>query len=131
VKATSNSGGVFNRYGQLKGDNYSIYIDTSLGTAVMQYADASSAAHADSGDLTKPEVLRNDLPVGLRSTYVVFACILDRNGDLKDIRVLEPGAAETTSRLLVALHSWKFRPALRGNDPVEVNAFLGFGIDTR
>jgi hypothetical protein len=131
VKATSSSGGVFNRYGQLKGDNYSIYIDTSLGTAVMQYADATSAAHAYSGDLTKPEVLRDDLPSGLRPTYVVFACILDRSGNLKDIKVLEPGAAETTSKILAALHNWKFRPAYRGNEPVEVNAFLGFGIDTR
>ncbi len=131
VKATSSSGGVFNRYGQLKGDNYSIYIDTSLGTAVMQYADAASAAHPYSGDLTKPEVLRDDLPQGLRATYVVFACILDRSGNLKDLKVLEPGAAETTSKLLVALRNWKFRPAFRGNDPVEVNAFLGFGIDTR
>jgi len=131
VKATSNSGGVFNRYGQLKGDNYSIYIDTSLGTAAMQYADASSAAHAYSGDLTKPEPIRVDLPQGLRTTYVVFACILDRSGNLKDIKVLEPGAAETTSRILVALHSWKFLPASRGSEPVEVNAFLGFGIDTR
>jgi hypothetical protein len=61
----------------------------------------------------------------------VFACILDRSGDLKDLKVLEPGAAETTSKILAALHSWKFRPALRGNEPVEVNAFLGFGIDTR
>jgi hypothetical protein len=131
VKATSNSGGVFNRYGQMKGDNYSIYIDTSLGTAVMQFADASSAAHAYSGDLAKPEPIRVDLPQGLRTTYVVFACILDRSGNLKEIRVLEPGAAETTSRILGALHSWKFRPASRGNEPVEVNAFLGFGIDTR
>jgi hypothetical protein len=131
VKATSNSGGVFNRYGQLRGDNYSIYIDTSLGTAVMQYADATSAAHPYSGDLTKPEVMRDDLPAGLRSTYVVFACILDRSGNLKDVKVLEPGAAETTSKILVALHNWKFRPAYRGNEPVEVNAFLGFGIDTR
>jgi hypothetical protein len=131
VKATSNSGGVFNRYGQLKGDNYSIYIDTSLGTAVMQYADAASAARSYSGDLTKPEILRNDLPSGLRPTYVVFACILDRSGNLKDVKVLEPGAAETTSKILVALHSWKFRPAFRGNEPVEVTAFLGFGIDTR
>jgi hypothetical protein len=131
VKATSSSGGVFNRYGQLKGDNYSIYIETSLGTAVMQYADASSAAHPYSGDLTKPEPLRDDLPHGLRPTYVVFACILDRSGNLKDVKVLEPGAAETTSKILVALHSWKFRPAFRGNEPVEVNAFLGFGIDTR
>jgi hypothetical protein len=131
VKATSSSGGVFNRYGQLKGDNYSIYIETSLGTAVMQYADASSAAHPYSGDLTKPEPLRDDLPHGLRPTYVVFACILDRSGNLKDVKVLEPGAAETTSKILVALHNWKFRPAFRGNEPVEVNAFLGFGIDTR
>ena len=131
VKATSSSGGVFNRYGQLKGDNYSIYIETSLGTAVMQYADAASAAHPYSGDLTKPEPLRDDLPQGLRPTYVVFACILDGAGNLKDLKVLEPGAAETTSKILVALHSWKFRPAHRGNEPVEVNAFLGFGIDTR
>ena len=58
VKATSSSGGVFNRYGQLKGDNYSIYIETSLGTAVMQYADAASAAHPYSGDLTAPEPMR-------------------------------------------------------------------------
>ncbi len=131
VKATSSSGGVFNRYGQLKGDNYSIYIETSLGTAVMQYADASSAAHPYSGDLTKPEPIRDDLPRGLRPTYVVFACILDRSGNLKDVKVLEPGAAETTSKILVALHNWKFRPAFRENEPVEVNAFLGFGIDTR
>jgi hypothetical protein len=61
----------------------------------------------------------------------VFACILDGAGNLKNLKVLEPGAAETTSKILVALHSWKFRPAHRGNEPVEVNAFLGFGIDTR
>jgi len=47
------------------------------------------------------------------------------------VKVLEPGAAETTSKILAALHGWKFRPAFRGNEPVEVNAFLGFGIDTR
>jgi len=131
VKATSSSGGVFNRYGQLKGDNYSIYIDTSLGTAVMQYADATSAGRAYAGDLTKPEPIRDDLPPGLRPTYVVFACLLDRSGNLKDIKVLEPGAAETTSKILAALHNWKFRPAYRGDEPVEVNAFVGFGIDTR
>jgi len=131
VKATSSSGGVFNRYGQLKGDNYSIYIETSLGTAVMQYADAASVAHPYREDLTAPEPMRIDLPPGLRTTHVVFACILDRSGALKDLKVLEPGAAETTSKILVALHSWKFRPAFRGNEPVEVNAILGFGVDTR
>ena len=132
VVATSRSGGVFNYYGVLKGDRvYSIYIETSLGTAVMQYADAASATHPYSEDLTAPEPMRKDLPAGLRPTRVIFACILDRSGVLKDLKPLEPGAAETTSRLLVALRSWKFRPAFHGNEPVEVNVILGFGVDTR
>jgi hypothetical protein len=132
IEATPRSGGVFGYYGVLKGDrNYSIYIDTSLGQAVMQYADPASAAHPSAEQLTAPEPMRKNLPEGLRSTHVVFVCIIDRSGDLKDLRVLEPGAAETTSKILAALHVWKFRPAFRGNEPVEVNAILGFGIDTR
>jgi hypothetical protein len=47
------------------------------------------------------------------------------------MKVLEPGAAESTSKILAALPYWKFEPAMRGNEPVEVNAILGFGIDTR
>ncbi len=132
VVATSRSGGVFNYYGVLQGDRvYSIYIETSLGTAVMQYADAASAAHPYAEDLTAPELMRKDLPDGLRPTRVIFACILDRSGILKDLKVLEPGAAETTSKILVALRNWKFRPAFHGNEPVEVSVILGFGIDTR
>ena len=132
IEATPRSGGVFGYYGVLKGDrNYSIYIETSLGTAVMQYADAASATHPSSETLSAPEPMRKDLPAGLRPTHVVFVCTLDRSGVLRDLKVLDPGAAETTSKILVALHSWKFRPAFRGNEPVEVNAILGFGVDTR
>jgi hypothetical protein len=131
VIATSRSGGVFNYYGLLKGDNYSIYIETSLGTAVMQYSDSASVAHPSKEVLTEPEPVRKDLPPDLRPTRVVIACILDRSGVLKDLKVLEPGAPETTSRILAALPNWKFQPAMRGDEPVEVNAILGFGIDTR
>ncbi len=131
VIATSRSGGVFSYYGLLKGDNYSIYIETSLGPAVMQYSDPSSATHPSRETLSEPEPLRKDIPEGLRSTRVVFTCILDRTGVLKDLRVLDPGAADTTSRLLAALPKWKFRPAFRGEEPVEVTAIIGFGIDTR
>lgn len=133
VEATATSGGVFGTgyYGMLKGQNYSIYIPTSLGTAVMQYADPTSATHPSKEALTAPEPMRNDLPAGLRPSRVIIACILDRSGILKNVKVLEPGAGETTSKILVALTNWKFRPALRGNEPVEVNAILGFGVDTR
>jgi hypothetical protein len=131
VVATSRSGGVFNYYGLLKGDNYSIYIETSIGTAVMQYADSGSVGHSSAAPLTEPEPIRKDLPNGLRPTHVVVACILDRSGVLKDVKVLEAGAQESTSKILAALPNWKFQPAMRGNEPVEVNAILGFGIDTR
>jgi hypothetical protein len=36
-----------------------------------------------------------------------------------------------TAKLLAALHSWKFSPAMRGALPVELNAILGFNIDTQ
>ncbi len=132
IEATPRSGGVFAYYDVLKGDrNYSIYIETTLGTAVMQYADAASAAHPTSLNLTAPEPMRKDLPLDLRPTHVVIACIVTSSGEVKDLKVLEPGAADTTSKILAALHSWKFRPAFRGDEPVEVNAILGFGVDTR
>jgi hypothetical protein len=131
VQATARSGGVFGDYGQLKGDNYSIYIQTSMGLAAMQYSDPSSAVHPSKEPLIEPEPIRKDLPVGLRSTFVKFVCVLDKSGELKDIKVFQPGEAGTTSKILAALPSWKFRPAMRGNEPVEVTAIIGFGIDTR
>ena len=129
--ATSRSGGVLPYYGLLKGDNYSIYIETSLGTAVMQYSDPSSATHPSREALSEPEPLRKDLPDGLRPTRVDLRLHPRPNRALKDLRVLDPGAAETTSKILAALPNWKFRPAFRGDEPVEVTAIIGFGMDTR
>lgn len=134
IEATPRSGGVFAYYGVLKGDrNYSIYIDTAIGNAVMQYSDPASALHPTRDALAAPEPMRKELPAALHPTRIVFTCIIDREGMLKDIKVLDQGNAntETRARILVALQSWKFRPAFRGNDPVEVDAILGFGVDTR
>ena len=131
VVATSRSGGAFNFYGALKGDKvYTIYITTTLGTAVMQFADPASAAHGYAEDLTAPQAMRSDLPVGLPKSRLVIACVLDRSGQLRRPQVLEPATAVMTSKVLTALNSWKFRPVLRGNEPIEVNAILGFNIDT-
>jgi hypothetical protein len=131
IIATSRSGGAFNFYGALKGDNYSIYIETALGTAVMQFADPTSAEHAYSEAMVAPEPLRTDLPAGLTRARLIIACILDRTGLLKNARVLEAGPSEMTTKVLAALPNWKFQPVLRGGQPVEVNAILGFNIDTR
>ena len=131
VVATSRSGGAFNFYGALPGENNTTYFETSMGPAALQYADPSSATHTYATDLSAPEPMRSDLPRGLTHSRLIVACVLDRSGLLRNIRTLEPGPAEVTSKVVAALHNWKFRPAMRGNEPVEVNAILGFNIDTR
>ncbi|HWY58893.1 MAG TPA: hypothetical protein VNZ03_30805 [Terriglobales bacterium] len=132
IVGSARSGGAFNFYGKLIGDkNYTIYIDTILGTAVMQYADPSSAVHPYAEDLVAPQPMRSDLPANLKPSRLVIACILDRSGALRNLKVLEPGGGEMTTKVLAALTSWKFRPVFRGDQPVEVNAILGFDIDTR
>jgi hypothetical protein len=131
VIATSRSGGAFNRYGYLKGDKvYTIYLDTTVGPAVMQMADPLSAAHPSTEDLHAPEPIRTDLPAGILHSRLVVACNLDHAGLLKNFQVLEPGDAIMTAKVLAALPHWKFRPAMRGNEPVEVTAILGFNVDT-
>jgi len=132
VVATPRSGGAFNFYGKLQGDKvYTIYIDTSLGTAVMQFADPTSVTHSYPVDLTAPLPMRADLPAGLRRSRMVISCVLDRSGAIKHTQILESATQATTAKVIAALSNWKFRPALRGEDPVEINAILGFDIDTR
>jgi hypothetical protein len=130
IVATSRSGGAFDFYGKLPGDNYTVYVDTNLGTVVMQFADADPGSHPGAGALTGPQGIRTDLPVGLARARVVIKCKLDASGNLKSFQVLEPGPADLTAKLMASLPSWKFRPAMRGAQPVEVNAILGFNIDT-
>ena len=130
VVATASSGGAFEPYKNLlHGETHTIYPDTSssLGTAVMEYSEESVR---DRGVLTPPQPIRTTLPEGLARARMVVICTLDASGNLKNIRVLEPGPAEMTAKVLAALNSWKFRAALRGDQPVEVTAIVGFGIDT-
>ncbi|HEY6180994.1 MAG TPA: hypothetical protein VIW67_02050 [Terriglobales bacterium] len=131
IIATSHSGGAFNRYGYLKGDKvYTIYLDTMAGPAVMQMADPLSAAHPSSQDLDAPEPIRTDVPAGILHTRLVIACVMDTSGSLKNFQVLEPGNATMMAKVIAALPHWKFKPAMRSNQPVEVTAILGFNIDT-
>ena len=131
VVGSSRSGGALNRYGELKGDKvYTIYIDTTLGTAIMQFADPASTAHPYGEDLTAPQPLRANLPPNLKPSRLLISCVLDRSGLLRNPKVLE-GDGAMNSKVLAALSSWKFRPAFHGDQPVEVTAILGFDIDTR
>jgi hypothetical protein len=131
IVATARSGGAFNRYGELPGDNYSVYFpDSAFGPLSMQYADPDSAAHSYAGSLGGLEPLRSDLPVGLPRSQIVVRCVIDASGNLKIVSLLQSGPSDVTMKILSSLSKWKFRPAMRGDQPVLVNAILGFNVNT-
>ena len=128
VVGTASSGGAFEPYKNLlRGETHTQYLDTSNGTVVMEYAEPSGDG---TGTLDSPRGLRTNLPEGLPHARMVVACTLDNSGNLTSLRVLEPGPAVMTAKVVAALRAWKFQPAMRGNQPVAVTAILGFGIDT-
>ena len=131
VVANAGAGGAFESYKKLlAGENHITYIETSIGTVVMLYADQSETNHTFAAKLNAPDPLQNDLPEGLPHARLVLTCTLDKSGNVKNPRVLEGGSAQMIAKVLASLRNWKFQPAMRNNQPVEVTAILGFGIDT-
>jgi TonB family protein len=131
VVATASSGGPFEPYKDLlRGETHTIYPETSssLGPAVMQYADESGTGRG--AVLHPPEPIRTTLPNGLPHARMMVICTLDSSGNLTNLRVLEAGSGNMTAKVLAALSAWKFEPARRGDQPVAVTAILGFNINT-
>lgn len=134
VIAGPRAGGALNLYGVLKGDQiYTIYITTKIGTAVMQFADPSSVGHPYSNQLRAPRALRAEAPADWpagKPSKLLIACDLDRDGMVKNARILESEDRVAAQKMLAALSGWKFAPAFRGNQPVKVTAIVGLGVDT-
>jgi TonB family protein len=131
VAGTAGSGGAFEPYKNLlHGEKGTTYVDTIVGTVVMEYADYSAADHTFRGALSPPKTLRADLPADIPHARMVLTCTLDTSGNIKNIRVLESGPAAMTAKVLSALRGWKFQPAMRNDQPVDVTAILGFGVNT-
>jgi TonB family protein len=131
IAATAGSGGAFEPYKNLlKGEQYTTYLDTAAGTVVMEFADQAAAAHSFRSAISAPVAIRTDIPDGTPRARMVIACIVDASGNIENVRVLEPGPANMTAKVLSALRSWKFQPATRNDQPVGVTAILGFGVNT-
>jgi hypothetical protein len=129
VQSTASSGGAFDFYHLLPAaTSHDVYLGTSP-PAVLRYSEPAPTQGA-SGALSVPEEIHTDLPAGLPRSRLVISCVLDASGNLKNLRVLEAGPADMTAKVMAALPSWKFIPVMIGSQPVEVNAILGFNIDT-
>jgi len=131
VIASSRAGGGMNVYGALKGSRvYTNYIETRIGTAVLQYSDPASHPGFET-DLTPPEPVRTQLAPDIKSTRVVLKCVLGKSGRLRDLRILEAADSELAAQLIRGLRQWLFRPAFKRDAAIDVDAILGFGITTR
>jgi hypothetical protein len=132
VVASPRAGGAMNLYGVLKGDRvYTIYFNTAAGTVSLQFADPESTIHPYTEDLIAPQALRTDVTSDAPRSRLVLKCTLDRTGVLKNVSILQSAGGEFEKQVLAALPNWKFSSAFRGSEPVEVNAILGFGVDTK
>ncbi len=132
VIATTRSGGALNAYGVLKGPRvYTIYIQTRLGTGVMQFSERPTDIRGFQADLTAPEPLRTDFPPGTQMSRLVVSCVMDRSGLLTNFRILDSTTADLAYKMIAALKEWRFRPVLRGEETIEVDAILGFAVGTK
>jgi hypothetical protein len=132
TKGTSRSGGAFNQYGRLPGDVYTTFLNINgFGTVSMQFSDPLSVKHAYAEDLTSPDVLQATLAVRLNGARIMLEGKMNQAGHLHDFHQIfaDPGAP--VGKVVAAVSTWKFTPALRGNQPVEISVLLGFNIDTR
>jgi hypothetical protein len=126
VVATSRSGGGLAAYGTFKDRTvYTVYIDTSAGQAVLQFASRDPLTDP-SISLTPPDPLSTETPRGEDTAGVVFAGVLDESGHLRDVRVVS-GAAPSP-RLEEAVRRWVFHPALIGTQPIAVDTLIGIGV---
>ncbi|MFB3916589.1 MAG: energy transducer TonB [Terriglobales bacterium] len=133
IIATARSGGALPAYGSFhfRGAKvYTIYMETQLGPAVLQYAERAVSQTNFEQDLMPPEIIKADLP-GVPRSRLLLSCILDQTGALTNIRVLDAARPGTSTAIVTALENWRFRPVLRGDQPVDVDVILGFAIDTR
>ncbi len=132
VIATSRSGGALNAYGVLKGPRvYTIYIQTRLGTGVMQFSERPSDIRGFQADLTAPEPLRTDFPPGTKMSRLVVSCVMERSGALTGFRILDATTADLAYQMIAALREWRFRPVLRGEEAIAVDAIIGFAVGTK
>jgi hypothetical protein len=130
VIASPRSGGALNSYGEMKGGRvYTMYLDTRTGPIVLQFSDPVVKDDLEF-DLIPPEPLMTDIPSGILLSHTLLACVLERNGTLRNFRVLKTPSPDRIPLLIRALERWRFVPVVRGKERIAVDVLLGFGVST-
>jgi len=125
---------------------YSVYLDMRTTTSdqipswTLQYAplrssDEDTASIRKQETVTPPYLLVKEvpkLPIEMSRKYqrrmVIVYAIMDTQGKLDQIVVMQSPAAQLTDLIIEALNKWVFRPAELNGQPVSIKLLLGVPI---
>ncbi len=108
--------------------------------ALPLFAQKQGPPYRVGGDVKAPVVIQRvepQYPEEARkariSGIVIVETVIDRNGDVKDVRVLKPLPLGLDQAAVDAVKQWKFRPGTMNGEPVDVIFMLtvNFRLDER
>jgi TonB-like protein len=144
VVSLADSGGGLPDFGVFKDEKvYTVYLDMRqtaddpAPSYTLQYAPLPVAGESatEQGPLTPPYPLNKPVPPMnselmrryLRDDIVVYA-ILQNDGKLQQLSVMQSPDARFNPPILAALRRWTFRPAQMNGKPVAVKVLLGIPV---
>lgn len=147
ITSTADSGGGLPELGVFAHEKvYTVYLDMRGTTAdhapswTLQYARLRSAnevaaANAGQEGLTPPFPLVKEIPklnselirTYLRNVIVVYA-VMDTEGGLQRLAVMQSPDARLNPSVLAALTHWKFQPAQLNGQPVPLKILIGIPL---
>ena len=146
ISSTADSGGGLPDLGVFAHEKvYTVFLDMRSTSSdrnpswTLQYARLRSAAENDAGSysegITPPFPLAKELPrlnselirTYLRNVVVVFA-VMDTEGKLQRLSVLQTPDGRFNPPILAALTRWRFQPAQRNGQPVALKVLIGIPL---
>ncbi len=143
IVSSGNSGGGLGDFGVFHDEAvFTVYVDSSSSSDdpapmwTLEYALLKSADFPRGG-LEAPfpkEKQTPEWPIELATRYrgrlIVVYAVIDSEGKMRGLKVMQSPNIEFNQPLLAALENWAFRPAKINDTPVPVKALLGIPIDT-
>jgi hypothetical protein len=146
ISSTADSGGGLPDLGVFAHEKvYTVFLDMRTMSSdrnpswTLQYARLRSAAEKDpnpsSEGITPPFPLSKELPhlnselirTYLRNVIVVFA-VMDTEGRLQRLSVLQTPDGRFNSAVLAALTQWRFQPAQLSGQPIALKVLIGIPL---
>jgi hypothetical protein len=146
ISSTADSGGGLPELGVFAHEKvYTVFLDMRNTSGdhnpswTLQYARLRSAVENDpsssSEGITPPFPLAKELPrlnselirTYLRNVIVVFA-VMDTEGKLQRLSVLQTPDGRFNPPILAALTRWRFQPAQRNGQPVALKVLIGIPL---